>query len=148
MEEKHYSIGGREYVQRRIVLGQLQLLLPLIGSVEITQGTVPELIGLIGEGLPRAMAVVLLEEGSGVREACKPEALQDRTEALQWDMTPEIAVEVAEDFFECNRASSLFEKISSKLQSLVIPTEDPSISSPSSTPPARETSRDESTPSG
>lgn len=113
MEEtaRKYLIGNKPYLQRPLVMGQLGLLLPLLESVRITEsGLQPgNILAALGRNLPRALAVVLIEEGRDVREAMHE--LDARTEDLQWAMPPETALEVIEDFFDCNPISSIAQRI-------------------------------------
>ncbi len=108
--EKNYRIGDRTYVQRPIVLGQLRMLLPLLEGVRITGGTPLELAGMLGsEKLGTALAVVLVEEGLSVVDAMK--SIEARAEEIGYAVTPEQALEAVEDFFACNRVSSLLERL-------------------------------------
>jgi hypothetical protein len=117
-EVKTYTIGGTRYVQRSIVLGQLRLLMPVLAGIEIQTGSSAELISVIGGRLPEALAVVLAEEGEALREAMHPERLEERAGALAWSMTPDAALEVAEDFFVFNRVSSVGERIAAAVEAL------------------------------
>jgi hypothetical protein len=117
-EIKTYEIGEARYVQRPIVLGQLRLLMPVLTGIEIKTGFAVELISVIGGRLSEALAVVLAEEGEVLREAMRPEKLEKRSEELAWALTPEAALEVAEDFFVFNRVSSVGERIATAMEAL------------------------------
>lgn len=130
---KQYEIGHKTYVQHPIVLGQLQMLLPLMGGMAISTGSPAEIAAILGAGLPRALAIVLIEQGSDVRESCSSEMIETRMANLEWSITPELALEVVEDFFVCNRTSSLVERIREGLDKLM-PGAMGGMSSQSSTP--------------
>jgi hypothetical protein len=116
--EKRYEICGKTYVQRPVVLGQFNLLLPVLKGLEISGGSAVEVAFSLGEGLHKALAVVLIEEGQTVRDACRPECLLEREADIQWAIDPEVVVEVIEDFFECNPISSISEKIGNAMSKL------------------------------
>jgi hypothetical protein len=111
IDSKQYDFGGKVYEQRPIVLGQLRLLIPIISTLDLQQGesAVVDLVRALGDNLHRVMAIVLIEPSLRVREAMQQ--LDERQAELEWSMHPESCIEVLEDFFECNRVSSLFEKI-------------------------------------
>ncbi len=111
MPAKTYQIGNKTYIQRPIVMGQLGLLLPLLESVRITEsGLQPgAVLAALGRNLPRALAVVLIEDDLSVREAMND--LDARTDEMQWAVSPETALEVIEDFFDCNPISSIARRI-------------------------------------
>jgi len=108
---RKYQIGNKTYLQRPVVMGQLGLLLPLLESVHITETGMQagNILAALGRNLPRALAVVLIEDGTSVREAMHD--LDARTEEMQWAMSPETALEVIEDFFDCNPISSIAQRI-------------------------------------
>lgn len=117
--KKSYEIRGKKYVQDRIVLGQLDLLVPILTGIEINPGFDSEAISMIikalGGKLPAALAVVLVEEGADLSEAMSAEALAARTKGLAWAVDLELAVEVITDFFDVNPISSIGEKIKGSL---------------------------------
>lgn len=136
--EKRYEIGGVTYVQRPVVFGQLRKLAPLISG--IVAGMEPRATGLmaaLGGKLPEALAIVLIEDGADVREAMEEERRKERASVFEWTVDSIIALEVVSDFFECNRASLLSEKLGSLTKQLVSLTE---TSKPSSSPSPEETS--------
>jgi hypothetical protein len=118
--EKEYRIGGKTYVQKPVVLGQVRLLAPIVSGMTIaSDATAAGLATALGERLPEALAIVLVEDGANVREAMKDSNRVERASEIEWAIDPETVMEVASDFFECNPASSLSGKItgmSSKLK--------------------------------
>jgi len=128
--EKTYTIGGKKYVQRPIVLGQFQALTPIVGAIEFKDGDIAGLIGALGERLPQALAVVLIEDGAEVREAMT--RLDDRTQDLTWSIDGALALEVIQDFFECNPVSSVLEKLAETMTQMAMQVR--GSPTPSSTP--------------
>ena len=109
---KEYTIGDRKYVQRPLVVGQFNRLVPLIEGIRVSQESTPaDLIKAFGGVLPDALAVVLLPEGEEVAASFEPNALTARRSHLEWNTGPEAALEVIEDFFDCNPVSSIFERL-------------------------------------
>lgn len=107
MEEKRYSIGGKNYFLRPLVLGQWQQLLGLLEGVRVrTDMTAGDVIGLCGKDLHRALAIVLRDE-----TPLKSKDIEAWAETLAFEATPEQALEVVRDFFDLNPISSLTEGI-------------------------------------
>ena len=113
MDSKIYEIGGRRYVQRPIVLGQLNILLPEISGIAIdAEMDVVVLIRELGERLPAVLAAVLVEESEkDVRVAMQPGVREARAEDLAWSVDAQAALEVVTDFFDVNPISSIGAKI-------------------------------------
>jgi hypothetical protein len=108
--EKRYQIGERSYVQRPLVLGQLQQLLPFLGSIQVKRGEIFDLMGIFANGrISAALAVVLIDEGITVREAL--DRVEERTVEINYSITADQILEVLEDFFVCNRSSSVLERL-------------------------------------
>ena len=122
--DKKYLIGETTFIQRPIVLGQLKLLLAALEGVSLHGSTALEVLQSLGGKLPAVLSTILVEEGSGVREAM--DRLEERAERIEWHATPEICLEVVEDFFACNPVSSVSEKLGSMLDRMA----DPSTSNP------------------
>ncbi len=113
---RKYQIGDKTYLQRPVVMGQLGLLLPLLESIQISETGLQagNVLAALGRNLTRALAIVLIEEGKSVRDAMSD--LDARTEEIQWAMSPEMALEVIEDFFDCNPISSIAQKITGAVE--------------------------------
>jgi len=108
MEEKSYEIGGKTYIQRALVLGQIKQLKGVLAGVEISEDfTVQEIIETLEDRLYQALAIVLTEAGT----ALKGKDLPTLAEELEWSIPPETAFEVIEDFFICNPTASLLNKL-------------------------------------
>jgi hypothetical protein len=116
MDRKEYCFGGKNYEQLPIVLGQLRILEPIISSLKFSPGenAVADLVASLGSNLHRVMAILLVEKGVSVREAMQN--IDIRQSDLEWSMFPADCIEVLEDFFECSRISSLFERIREAVQ--------------------------------
>lgn len=108
MEEKRYRIGEKIYVQRPMVLGQLRQLFGVLKGVSIA---VPidaiNLIAVLGERLPRALAIVLSPEGVHPKD----KDLEALALEIEYAIPLDQVVEVVEDFFGCNPLPLLLEKM-------------------------------------
>jgi len=108
MEERKYKIGDKIYVQRPLVLGQMRQLLDLLKEVTIPAGAdAYGLIRALGESLPRALAIVLTEEGKSPRDKNIKEAACE----IEFAITPEETLEVVDHFFDLNAIPSLLSRI-------------------------------------
>ncbi len=103
-----YEIGGKVYVQRPLVLGQVRQLMGLLREIKIPAGAgAAEVIALLDEKLPEALAVVLTEKGKNPKD----KDIQALAEALEFEITPEVALKVVEDFFSCNPIASVLQRL-------------------------------------
>ena len=140
-----YQIGGKKYVQRPLVLGQIEQIAPVI--LKLTTGLSPEAVGEIaksaqptdGEAAPEqeegmnaifeiadylttqkkmaeALSIVLIEDGSELATR----VIADVENHLRWNLGMDIAQKVIQDFFTCNDWKSLGEMLS--LGGMTIPT--------------------------
>jgi hypothetical protein len=117
MDSKNYMIGGVEYVQYPIVLAQLRALLPLIQEINFSDDMSPlDIVNALGDKLSKALAIVLIEKDSNVKEALG--AMASRSSKIECAISLEQTLEVIEDFFACNRVSSLVERLGSMMRKL------------------------------
>lgn len=106
--EKKYQIGGTTYIQRPLVLGQMKQIREVIGGMVIPATFTPaEIIQLLEDRLPLALAVVLTPEGFSP----KGKDLVAIAEQIDFAIELETAMEVVEDFFICNPVVSLSKKL-------------------------------------
>ncbi|WP_298434585.1 hypothetical protein [Geobacter sp.] len=134
--EKRYEIDGKVYLQRPLVLGQIRQLMPILEGVAIhPQSDAMQLIGALGDKMPKALAVVLTPEGTSVRD----KDLQALAEEIEFGISPEQVFVVVEDFFDCNPIASLLEKLSGAMVKIVAKLPQKIGSSPSSASSPTET---------
>lgn len=116
---KSYEIGEKKYVQRAVVMGQFDMLLPILTGIPLREGIdVMEIVAALQGKIPDAMAIVLVEPNLSIQDAMEPENFAARVKHLTWNMDPEKVVEVVTDFFECNPISSISSKIKARMGSL------------------------------
>ena len=99
MDQKKYDIGGKTYIQRPLVWGQILQILDILKRVTIPVGlNALSLVIALREHLSAALAVVLTPEGA-ILQAKDLAALAAE---IEFAITPEQIFEVVEDFFVCN----------------------------------------------
>jgi hypothetical protein len=112
---KEYAIGDKAWQQRPLVLGQVKQLLDVLKGLEIPEGVGPtEIIGILGDRLPLALAIVLTEKGKSPRG----KDLSAAAGELEFSITPEQILEVIADFFSCNPLSSVLERLAGLMDDL------------------------------
>jgi hypothetical protein len=102
-----YTINGKTYIQKPLVLGQIQPLITLLEGKTFDDVSPLALISELGETLPRCMAIILIPEGSSVRDRDLDALAAELAECM--DM--ETAMLVASDFFLCNPLFSLLRQL-------------------------------------
>lgn len=109
-EEKvfEYEFGGKTYVQNELVWGQVKQLASVLKGVQIEGNlTVIKIIELLGVKLSDALAVVLTEKGTSIKD----KNLEKMAEEIEWSIPIKIKIKVIEDFFSCNPTALIFEKL-------------------------------------
>ncbi|MFH2011679.1 MAG: hypothetical protein ABIJ37_03090 [Pseudomonadota bacterium] len=121
MEPKRYEykVDEKTYIQRPLVLGQLKQLIAFLGTLElpaidINQADVGVFLGILGDRIPHALAIVLNEDGIKLQEK-NLEAMASEIEST-FDL--EITIKAVEDFFDCNPIVSLLNKLTLGMQNL------------------------------
>ncbi|MEW5804873.1 MAG: hypothetical protein AB1847_22535 [bacterium] len=105
-EEKRYSINGKTYVQRQLVLGQINQLLSVLNDIPITNITPQSILISLGAKIPAALAVLLIPEESTVKDR--------DLKAIEDDMffcPADVILEILDDFLSLNPISSFQDKL-------------------------------------
>ncbi|MEW6670228.1 MAG: hypothetical protein AB1427_00910 [Thermodesulfobacteriota bacterium] len=122
-----YRIGPKTYVQKALVLGQVMQLYNVLKGINFAAvRSAPDIVPLLGEQLPAALAVVLTEEGQSPRDKDLAALAND----LEFEISPEQTIKVIEDFFGCNQVHLLIEKLGLASRNIManLPTLKPSSS--------------------
>jgi hypothetical protein len=110
MSDFMYKIGEKFFIQRALVMGQAEQLMQALEGIEMPKRFSPAAIKkALGEKLYLAMAIALVEEGKSPKRT--DEELSALAEELHWSIKPEQTIAVIEDFFDCNPAVSILEKL-------------------------------------
>ena len=113
--EFKYEIGGKRYAQKPLVLGQYRQLIKLLENVTIPADVTPMgFIFAIGDSLPKALATVLIEDGTSLKD----KDIEALAEELELNMDSDLVMTVAADFFDCNQISSLLGKLGQTVEKI------------------------------
>ena len=119
MEEKKefkYIIGDRVYYQRKLVMGQVNQLIEVTKNLEIPSNpSTMQLITAFGDKITEAIAVVLVPADMKLKEKHVGQVVSD----IQFELEPEMVLEVMEDFFACNQISLLLKKLTNVIEKAV-----------------------------
>jgi len=106
--EYEYQIDNKTYVQKPLVLGQIEQLSTLLNGLEIKTDMQPEdIISVLKEKIPQALAIVLCEKG----EKLKDKDIESFAKELKFAIDLDLTMDVITDFFECNPIVSLLKKL-------------------------------------
>lgn len=107
MSQFIYNIAGKNYIQRKLVLGQYQQLLELLKGVLLPADLdTTSLIFVIGDKMPKALAIILTPEGVSPKDK---DLNAVEAEMFNTDVE-ETTFKVIEDFFDCNDIRLLLKK--------------------------------------
>lgn len=131
-----YTIGGKPWTQRPLVMGQWKQLMALLKGMAIPAGAgIPELVTLLGDRMPLALAVILIEEGGNLRDRFglrtgtgfagipipewyqNEEVMLDIANEIETGIDAETVLRVIDDFLSCNPVSSILERLAGVLTS-------------------------------
>lgn len=120
-EEKTYEIGGKKYVQKKLVLGQIKQLNSIIGMIQFPLNgdgkpediTNAEMLQLLikNDVLVKTLAVVLCPENTSLKDR----NLKEIEEEIEFAVDIETGLDVVTDFFGLNNIQSLVERMENAL---------------------------------
>jgi len=115
-KETTYEIDGRIYIQRPLVLGQIDQLIDLAKDLDLPPDFSPiEIKRALGERFYDALAIVLIPisdvDGLNIPKILKSKDIPALAEELRWSTSHEMGLEVIEDFFDYNPVASIFERL-------------------------------------
>jgi hypothetical protein len=105
-----YTIGDRTYVQKPLVLGQIEQMMEILDGIRVPRSTTPKAVmEALGDRLHLAFAIALVEQGKSPKR--EMEEIREIAQWLHWEINGETSLRVIEDFFVCNPIASLWEKL-------------------------------------
>jgi hypothetical protein len=108
MEKYKYEINGKTYVLKKLVWGQMEQLIDLLKTIRVPAGAgTAELILAFGGKFTLALAIVLTEEGTSVKD----KDLEKIAKELKFEVELELGMQVVDDFFVLNPIALLWEKL-------------------------------------
>lgn len=103
-----YRIGGSCYIQRPLVLLQIEQLSEFLANIQLPSGlNVVGIVRVLGDRIADALAIVLTPEGVELDQKDLPAIAAQ----LRKSVDIETAVRVVEDFLSCNPVASVFDKL-------------------------------------
>lgn len=118
MENKQfeYTIGEKTYVMKPLVMGQINQLINLLKEIDFPEElNVMSIVMALGDKLPKAIAIILHEPDV----ALKNKNIEVLGGDLAFELSPELTMEIVENFFDCTPVSSLLEKMAKTIESVV-----------------------------
>mgnify|MGYP000908518042 CR=1 FL=1 len=111
-----YKIGEKEYRMKPLVMGQVRQLLSLLKGVELPETlTVVSLITAFGDKLTEAIAILLIEPDVSLNL----KDVQKVTNDIEFYLSPSLAMEIIEDFFDCTPIFSILEEMGKRVEKIV-----------------------------
>jgi hypothetical protein len=103
-----YEIGNKTYVQKPLVLGQIQQLFEHLEGLSLPKSrNIFEIAQALGNRLPIALAIVLTEEGHSPRD----KDLEKIADEIEFSIDVEMTSKAIEDFFELTPILSILERL-------------------------------------
>ena len=103
-----YEIDDKIYTQKELVWGQVKQMIDVLKGVTFPPNPTPlDIISVLDERLPSALAVVLTEEGQSVKD----KDLTALSSELSFNIPLGVTMQVIEDFFDCNPTALLLERL-------------------------------------
>lgn len=108
MEPKIYTINGKRYIQKPLVLGQIAPLIAILEGRTIMDLSVQGIMAAFSDILPELFAIILIPDG----ETAGGKDVKAMEQEFRDEMDIDTALEVAADFLYCNPVSSIAIKLS------------------------------------
>ena len=123
-KESKHDIGGKSFLMRPLVLGQIDQLIDCLEGLTMPKTFSPMAIKkALGEKFYTALAIVLIPMGEGrnggrlgeaslpIREILKNKDVPALAEELRWSMDHDVAAEVIESFLSWNPPASILNRL-------------------------------------
>ena len=108
IENKIYIIGDQRFYQKPLVIGQTVQLMKELSKVKLTGGwSVLNIMDSVGDKIADLITIVLIQSGKTLKDKDRVEMSGFLNDNLSMDM----AIEIVEDFFLCNKIQSLLDKV-------------------------------------
>jgi hypothetical protein len=110
-----YKIGEVEYRMKPLVLGQISRLMKLLEGVVLPEDSnVLSMVSALGDKLPMAFAIIFHIPNIPLKE----KNLEAIANDLEFELSPEMTMEIVEDFFDCTPISLLAEKMGKTIEKI------------------------------
>ena len=121
METKKYEIGGKTYVQKPLVLGQIRQIIDVLKDVILPTNfeDVALVIASLGSKISEAIAIILCEENTHLKD----KNLSEFTTEVEWEISAQKTMEIVKDFFLVNDLESLWNEFQIMIKDLPLQVE-------------------------
>jgi hypothetical protein len=110
-----YKIGEVEYRMKPLVLGQISRLMKLLEGVVLPEDSnVLSMVSALGDKLPMAFAIIFHIPNIPLKE----KNLEAIANDLEFELSPDMVMEIIEDFFECTPISLLAERMGKTIEKI------------------------------
>ena len=110
-----YEIGGKVYIQKPLVLGQIGQLLDCLKGTAITSFNPLDIFNELRDQMPGLLSIVLTEEGKSPGD----KDLEKMAGEMEFSIDIDTALGVIEDFFDCNPVASIWKRLNGMPQKIV-----------------------------
>jgi len=117
MEEKFsYKIGDKTYIQKPLVLGQVNQIAKILKTIDIPNGNITPLvlINCLGDRLPEAIAIILHDPDISLKD----KNVEELANNIAFDIDIDLTLGVISDFFDCTPVFSILEKIGKVMEKI------------------------------
>jgi len=110
-----YTIGGKKYTQAKLVLGQIEQLIPLLDGLSFSANPQPfEIVRSLGGKISTAISIALKADGQELRD----KDVEEQAEDLKFSMSLPTTLTIVKDFFLCNPIGSLLEELTTAMEEI------------------------------
>lgn len=125
-EPFNYTVDGKQYVQRPLVLGQIRQLTNLLKNIKWPEKLdIGELIGALSDVMPEAFSIVLIEKGKESSFDLRTRDLKAFKDDLEFGLGTDLIIKVIGDFLSCNQWDSIWNLIQMVIRTTYIKRENP-----------------------
>jgi hypothetical protein len=113
--KKEYKIGEKVYFQLPLKMGQVSQIIGLLKDVNLpNEITALSIISVLGDKLSQAIAIVLHDPEVSLKDKNIKQFASD----LEFEISPEVALEVVEDFFDITPISLLLGRVGKTVEKI------------------------------
>lgn len=115
-----YEIGGRLFIQRPLVLGQVRLLIAEFEGSEIPPDMMlspMNILNILGDRMNTAIAIVLIEKEA---TSLKDRNLTEVADFFDFNLDIPTTLQVVDDFFDCNPISLLLTQFNNLIRKITV----------------------------
>lgn len=121
---KKYEIEGKNYTQKKLVLGQYKQFIELFeGTLIPDEFDIPTLLYILKDKIHTAIAIALIPENISLRD----KNVEELANELEFSLTEDTIFEVVSDFFDFNDLNLLVKKLNQLIDKVISKIKDESL---------------------